>query len=135
MRPQESKAALNIAHIRSKYRDRMLYVSFTVSGWSPEPEGQRHGCVLAVDGKFLVATGFNGPNRYWRWPSPGPTIVHAEVNAIINARQVGVGLSRCVAYTTKKPCPDCQIALEDAGVVACFWMQDVGEDRGQWVRP
>lgn len=137
------KGMLDIPHIRSKYRDRMLHVCFTVSGWSPEPEGQRHGCVLAKGGKYILATGFNGPDRDWQKRTLTDCggscchapVVHAEVNALLNLGMVGVRCDDMVAYVTKKPCTDCQRALADAGVLAVFWMQDVGEDRGQWVRP
>lgn len=136
-------AILDIPHIRSKYRDRMLHVAFTVSGWSPEPEGQRHGYVFAIDGKYIVGTGFNGPDREWRKRTEldcggsccRAPIVHAELNGLLNLRMVGVDPSRCVAYGTKKPCDPCMTALQKAGVMAILWMQDVGEDRGQWVRP
>lgn len=140
-----SGSALDLKHIRSKYKDRMLQLAFVVSGWSPEPEGQRHGAVLALDGKYIVATGFNGPDRSWPGyksaPMPGcggsccePETVHAEPNALLNARTLGIDLSRCVMFVTKKPCAGCQAEIEAAGVQACFWLQDVGEDRGQWTR-
>ena len=135
-------AQLDIQHIRSKYRDRMLHIAFTVSGWSAEPEGQRHGAVLAAEGRYVVATGFNGPDRSWRPPAwtwrptkrEDPPLVHAELNALINLGMVGVDPSRCLAFVTKKPCPPCMQALQGAGIPAIMWMQDVGEDRGQWVR-
>ena len=137
---------MDIAHIRSKYRDRMLMFAFVASGWSPEPEGQKHGCVLAVDGKYPVSIGFNGPDREWdkkaglSVPDCGGTccvapVIHAEVNALINLKMIGIEASRCVAFVTKKPCSPCDQALKNAGIKAIMWMQDVGEDRGQWVRP
>src|SRR3990167_888130 len=126
----------------------MLHVAFIVSGWSPEPEGQRHGCVLAMDGKYIVATGFNGPDRFWDKAakldgSPKKDcggscckapIVHAEVNALLNLKMVGAKPCRCVAYVSKKPGDPYMQALKNAGVSAIFWLQDVGDDRGQWVR-
>src|SRR5947207_1791980 len=81
-----------VDHIRQKYKDRMLQLAFVVSGWSPEREGQRHGCVLAIDGKYIVSTGFNGADRYWSDDGCGGTcchapVVHAEVNALLNLRK------------------------------------------------
>lgn len=140
---------MSIEHIRQKYKDRMLQVAFVVSGWSPEPEGKRHGCVLALEGKYIVATGFNGPDRSWggyrkagKDPDCGGTccraedvpVVHAEVNALINLKMTDQDSQRCMAYVTKKPCDPCMQALKNAGVLAVFWLQDVGEDRGQWTR-
>ena len=133
---------LDVERVRSKWKDRMLQIAFIVSGWSPEPEGRRHGCVLALDGKYIVATGFNGPDRQWKPPQwswrptklPAPPIAHAEANALLNLRMIGLHPQQCVAYVTKRPCEPCMSLLQDAGVQAVFWLQDVGEDRGQWVR-
>lgn len=120
---------LDLAHIRSKYKDKMLMLAFVGSQWSGQPEGQRHGCTLALDGKYVVSIGFNGPDRTWRWPRPLPVeIVHAEVNAILNAKQIGVDLSRCVAFVTKRPCEPCMEALAIAGVRAVFWLQNCSSD-------
>lgn len=140
-----STTVLDIPSVRAKWKDRMLQIAFIVSGWSPEPEGRRHGCVLAVDGKYIVATGFNGPDRKWQLAGGktegcggdccvAPT-VHAEVNALLNLRMVGVDPRRCVMYITKKPCYDCQAEIHEAGIAACLWLQDTGDDRGQWIRP
>lgn len=138
---------IDIAHIRTKYKDRMLQTAFIVSGWSQEPEGQRHGCVLAIKGKYLVSTGFNGPDRYWD-AAVGlgqlgcgdacckAPVVHAEINALLNLRDVlgsYVFNMSLVAYVTKKPCDPCMKALKDARIEAILWLQDVGEDRGQWI--
>ena len=122
----------------------MLMLAYIASGWSAEPEGQKHGAVFALDGKYAVSLSFNGPDRDfapppWSW-RPGHDIVaapmvHAEVNGLRNLRMVGVDPARCVLFVSKKPCFACEAALEEARVPAAFWLQDVGEDRGQWVRP
>ena len=41
-------AKLDIQKIKTKYRDRFLQMAYLASGWSPEPEGQRHGAVFAL---------------------------------------------------------------------------------------
>ena len=45
---------MDFEHIRRKYKDRMLQIAFVASGWSPEKEGNRHGCVLALEGKYPI---------------------------------------------------------------------------------
>ena len=138
----EALSEADLRNIRTKYRDRMLYIAYTVSGWSREPEGQRHGAVLAAEGKYVVATGFNGPDRSWQatawsWRPTrveGPRLVHAEVNALLNLEMVGVDPSRVICYVTKKPCPDCMAALQEAGVQAVMWLQDLSSADSTWVR-
>ena len=112
---------MDIKHINYKYKDKFLHIAFIVSGWSTQPSGKQHGCVLALDGKYIVATGFNGFDRHYEGPEP--EIVHAEVNATINAGLVNADLTRCVAFVTKKPCLPCRQHLMEKGVKAMFWLQ------------
>ena len=131
---------MDFEHIRRKYKDRMLQIAFVASGWSPEKEGNRHGCVLALEGKYPIAVGFNGPDRNWKLEGKdcggscckAPNI-HAEVNAILNAQFVGADLSKCVAFVTKKPCRPCYQALTQAGIKAIFWLQDCSGGDCGWV--
>lgn len=122
----------------------MLQLSFVVSGWSPEPEGKRHGCVLAIDGKYVLATGFNGPDRFHISSKTCPCadcqapVIHAEVNSLINLRELlgwRILPSNTVAFVTKKPCEDCMQALKDAQVSAIMWLQDLSSADATWVRP
>ena len=124
---------VDLEHVGRKYRDRMLQLAFVASGWSGEPEGQKHGCVLALDGKYVVSIGFNGPNRYFPNGSAAP-IVHAEMNALINARIVQTPINRCVAFVTKKPCRACFNMLRTTGMLAIFWLQNASGEDCRWVR-
>jgi dCMP deaminase len=110
----------------NKYIERMLMVAGVVAGWSTCPPGRQHGCVLAVDGKYIVSTGYNGTSSGMpHCPCEGKPkpfceanceAVHAEVNAVINAARVGAQLERCVAYVTKEPCVGCWHVLHNAGI-------------------
>lgn len=136
--------AEELLHLRGKYKDRMLQIAFVASGWSPQPEGQRHGCVLAVDGKFIVAVAYNGPDRGWQPPRAAakcacpecttPPVVHAEVNALLNLEKAGVQAGPLVAFMTKRPCEPCFDALEGRGVAAMFWLQDCSGIACGWAR-
>lgn len=121
-----------INHVRRKYKDKMLNIAFIVSTWSSQPDGERHGTVLAVDGKYIVATGFNGPDRNWRWPMPLPRVVHSEENAILNAKMVGAALNKCVAFVTKRPCDECMELLRSEGIPLAFWLQDLRTTEAIW---
>lgn len=133
---------VDIERIRTKWKDRMLMLAYIVSGWSVQPEGQRHGCVLAVDGKLVIATGFNGPDRNYvageasrkcgcDWCGEG-RVVHAEENAILNARQIGAPMKNLVAYVSKRPCADCHRQLLSAGCQAIFWLQGGATADSMW---
>lgn len=122
---------MDITHIREKYKDRLLQIAFIASGWSPEVEGKRHGAVIALDGKYICAVGFNGLDRN---DSANPVIVHAEINSLINARLISADLSRCVMAITKKPCLECFRAIRRSKICAIFWLQDLSSKDAMWVR-
>lgn len=112
--------------IQRKWVIRMLGFASAVSTWSRCPEGRQHGCILAVDGKYLISTGFNDTARGMAkcdclendkgYCTAFCKAVHAEVNAVINAAHVGAQLDRCVAFCTKKPCDPCLWVLRNARV-------------------
>ena len=117
-----------------KWVDRFIDLAFQVSTWSSRPDGRRHGCVFAVDGRFIVATGYNGTAMGEQscacdaktvdvCPKYCCPVVHGEINAIINAAKVNAPLERCVAYLTKAPCLTCRSALKNAGIVAMAWCE------------
>lgn len=122
---------MDIAHIREKYKDRLLQIAFIASGWSPEAEGKRHGAVIALDGKYICAVGFNGFDRN---DPANSVIVHAEINSLINARLVNTDLSRCVMAITKKPCLECFRAIRRSKIYAIFWLQDLNSKDAMWIR-
>jgi deoxycytidylate deaminase len=111
----------------------MLALVRTVADWSRCPVNRRHGCVLAVDGRYIVATGYNGTARGEShcncedkdksWCESNCNAAHAEINAICNAARVGAPVERCVAYLTKAPCRPCRAALKNAGVAMVVWLQ------------
>ncbi len=126
----EFKSRVNFA----KWVDRLIELAFQVATWSSRPVGRQHGCVLAVDGRFIVATGYNGTaagepscacdvQEIDLCPKYCCPVVHGEINAIINAAKVNAPLERCVAYLTKAPCLTCRSALKNAGVVAVIWCE------------
>lgn len=90
-----------------------------MAGWSKDPS-TRVGAVIA-DGKHVVSVGFNGfpPSMADRpeWLNERPTkylfVIHAEVNALLNARQSVKG---CTLYVSLHPCPECAKTIAAAGI-------------------
>ena len=126
----EFKSRINFG----KWVDRLMDLASQVATWSARPIGRQHGCVLAVDGRFIVATGYNGTaageppcacdvQEIDVCPKYCCPVVHGEINAIVNAAKVNAPLERCVAYLTKAPCLTCRSALKNAGVVAMVWSE------------
>ena len=107
-----------------------------VAGWSKDPSS-KVGAVI-TRGKFVVAVGFNGfpqgiadtserlNNREIKYP----TILHAEVNAVLSARQ---DLHGCTLYATPYlPCPQCAAVIVQSGIARIVFTLS---DNLQWGRP
>ncbi len=116
---------------RESNHERMVDICQRIARFSKSPPGRRHGCVIARDGRYIIATGYNGPPRGEGHCDCGgrPKLyceinckaVHAEVNAIANAAREGISVNGCVAYVTKKPCLPCRGLLKNAGIESVHW--------------
>lgn len=107
----------------TKWDWRFIKLAEEVKTWSKDPRKQV-GCVLAV-GKRDISRGYNGfpeglSDDISRLKDPffkGNVIIHAEVNAILNAAKFGVQTAGSTAYVTYHPCAKCASQLIQAGVV------------------
>jgi dCMP deaminase len=99
---------------------RFLEMARLVSTWSKDPSTQV-GAVI-TRGKFVVSLGFNGhpkgvpdtPERLTDRETKYRTIIHAEINAILTAKQ---DLEGCAIYVWPfMPCSQCGAAVVQAGI-------------------
>lgn len=98
---------------------RFLRLAEEVSTWSKDPSTQV-GAVLAR-GKHVVSVGFNGfpagmndsPTLYADRAVKNSRTIHAEANAILNARHDVAG---CIVYVTQPPCANCALTIIQAGI-------------------
>ena len=99
---------------------RFLEMARLVSTWSKDPSTQV-GAVI-TRGKFVVSLGFNGhpkgvddtPARLTDRETKYRTIIHAEINAILTAKQ---DLEGCTIYVWPfMPCSQCGAAVVQAGI-------------------
>lgn len=78
------------------------------------------GAVVVDDHKRIVGMGFNGfargvqdtPERYADKPLKHSLIVHAEINAVLNAATT----EGCTLYSTFFPCPTCAGIIIQKGI-------------------
>ena len=104
----------------SKWDYRFINLAMQLAKWSKDPVTQV-GCVLVSPGKHQFSFGYNG------FPKGVPDTdkalndreiknamtVHAELNAILNAR---CNIEDWTAYVTHPPCIECCKALIQAGI-------------------
>ncbi len=99
---------------------RFLRLAELVAGWSKDPS-TKVGAVIVNADRQVLGLGYNGfprgvhdlEERYFDRPTKYAMIVHAEANAILNARQLVRG---CTLYALKYPCSSCAKLIIQAGI-------------------
>ena len=92
------------------------------------------GAVIVNDEKKVVSIGYNGMPRHiededltWNkgegLDSKYLYVCHAELNAILNARN-GSSLANCTVYVTLFPCNECTKALIQVGIKEVVYLND-----------
>ena len=113
-----------MARFSVEWCDRFLRLAAEAASWSKDPKGGV-GAVLVDDRKRVIGLGFNGfPDRIPDDPAlladqeaKLPRMIHAEMNAVLNAVAPVHGAT---LFTTLAPCAECAKLLIQAGVVAVY---------------
>lgn len=99
--------------------DRFLELADLVAGWSKDPRTQV-GAVIVRPDKTVASVGFNGfPRgladdvRLHDRSRKHELVVHAEMNAILHAREPLAGYT---LYCTLAPCVRCAVHVVQAGI-------------------
>ncbi|AWX70360.1 cytidine deaminase [Mycoplasmopsis anatis] len=99
---------------------------------SKDPSTKVGACIINNE-KRVVALGYNGMPKglddEFPWNREGispketkyPYVVHAEMNAILNAYQK---FENCLIYTTLFPCSSCAKTLAQSGIIEVIYEQD-----------
>ena len=103
-----------------KWDGRFMSLAHHVAGWSKDPSS-KVGAVLVNDKRQVIGLGYNGfprgvdddPGLYADRPTKYRRVVHAEVNAVLNATAATDGAT---AYVTHPCCSQCMALLIQAGV-------------------
>ncbi len=119
-----------------KWDRRFMDMARLVASWSKDPSS-KVGAVI-TRGKFVVSVGFNGfpkgiadtADRLENREIKYPTILHAEVNAILSARQ---DIRGCCLYATPyMPCPQCAAVVVQSGITRIVFTPSENE---KWGKP
>ena len=113
-----------------KWDDRFLSLALHIASWSKDPSTQV-GAVIVDDQHRIIGTGYNGfprgirddAERYENRELKYKMVVHAEVNAILNATGSVKG---CTLYTWPLPtCADCAKIVIQSGIKRVVSRYDV----------
>ena len=98
---------------------------------SKDPNTQVGACIVSPD-KIIISTGYNGMPKgcsddEFPWEREGeqtkyPYVVHAELNAILNAN--GRDLRGSKLYVALFPCNECAKAIIQSGVKEVVYLSD-----------
>lgn len=103
-----------------KWDNRFMALARHIAMWSKDPS-TKVGAVVVDDLGRVVGHGYNGfprgvddsEERYADRDFKYKHVVHAELNALLNARG---GVQGCTLYTTLEPCTDCAKAIIQSGI-------------------
>jgi len=122
-----------------KWHNRFMDMAKMISTWSKDPSSQI-GAVAVNDERRILATGYNGfpkgiadtEERLNNKDEKYPRIVHAEMNALMNALYSGVSLKDSTLYVYGLPvCPSCSKCVIQAGVKRVV-IPAAKTDKGNW---
>lgn len=110
--------------IDTKWDTRFMRLAREIASWSKDPSS-KIGAVIVNDDRRILATGYNGfpkgimdtEERLNNREEKYPRIVHAEMNALMNALYSGVSLKDSTIYVYGLPiCPECTKSIISAGI-------------------
>lgn len=117
--------------MEDNWSQRFLALATLISTWSKDPS-TKVGSVIVKD-KRILSHGYNGfprgvsdDHRLLDRVTKYQIVVHAEVNAILNAR---VPVAGATLYSTFFPCPQCAAAIIQAGIKAVVSVRNPSDDR------
>lgn len=118
----------------NKWGNRFLALAKHVAGWSKD-QSTKCGCVI-VKGKKVKGLGFNGypegvEDKYEPRHLKYEKTIHAEVNAILNAKE---DLSGCTLFVYPlRPCARCASVIAQAGITHVIAGEPRNKDKARWL--
>lgn len=111
--------------MESKWDARFLSLAEHVSQWSKDPSTQV-GAVIVQGRNKVIGIGYNGfargmkddPEMYANREVKYSRVIHAEINALLNAAQ---SVDGCTLYTTIPCCDRCAVHMIHAGIKRFVW--------------
>ena len=119
------------------WTQRMLDLAAFFAQWSKDPSTQV-GAVIVDEKRRVIGHGYNGfprgvdddPERYADRAKKYPRVVHAELNAILNA-VLPHQLEGATLFITHAPCADCAKAIIQVGITRVVFPS--GTDLHAWI--
>lgn len=119
-----------------KWNIRFLELANHIAGWSKDPS-TKVGAVIVRPDKTIASVGYNGfprgvrdyQDRYEDRSIKYPMVVHAEANAIVNAKEP---LNGATLYCTLFPCSSCAGLIIQSGIEVVVTPIPTDEQLDRW---
>ncbi len=117
-----------------KWTMRFLALAQQISTWSKDPS-TKCGAVIVDDDRKIISTGYNGfpagmdDTRLKDREFKVKHVIHAEMNAIFNARCDIRGMT---LYINMPPCSECAKLIGAAGIKKVIWLEGDAEFIKRW---
>jgi dCMP deaminase len=128
-----------ITYKMKKWDIRFMEMAKLIASWSKDPTSQI-GAVAVNDEHRILATGYNGfpkgiddtQERLNDRPEKYRLVIHAEMNALMNALYSGVSLNGATMYVHGLPvCSDCAKCVIQAGIKRVV-IPTFKSEKGDW---
>lgn len=123
-----------------KWDDYFMSVALVAAQRSKDPNTQVGACIVNEHRQIVgvgynaLPYGFNDPNfSWWNIKEKLKLIVHAETNAIDNAKKSSSDLKKCTVYVSLFPCNDCAQYIINMGIKNIIYMSD-HKSHKRWAR-
>lgn len=123
------------------WKTKYLDLAQHISEWSKDPSSKIGAVTVTDDGRVLTQ-GYNGfprgiedtEERLNDRSKKYPLIVHAEMNCIYNAANIGVSLKGSTLYVYGLPvCGPCSLGIVQSGIKAVYIRPKYGADLSRWI--
>lgn len=119
-----------------KWDGRFIQQAELVASWSKDPS-TKVGAVIVRPNNTVASVGYNGfprgvddsPDRLANREEKLSLTIHAELNAILNARE---DLTGCSIYVTHPPCVQCACAIKQAGIEQVIYKKPTPDLVARW---
>lgn len=127
--------------MKTPWKTKYLDLAQHFSTWSKDPSSQIGAVTVADDGRVLTQ-GYNGfprgiddtPERLNDRPTKYSLIVHAEMNCIYNAANMGVSLKGSSLFVYGLPvCDHCSLGIIQAGIKEVFMRPNYAKLSPEWL--
>lgn len=106
-----------------KWDIRFMRLAREISAWSKDPS-RKIGALIVNDDRRILASGYNGfprgiedDNRLYDKETKNSLIIHAELNALLNALYNGISVKNSSLYVYGLPiCDNCAKTIIQSGI-------------------